>query len=136
MTTLHDPSLINAADHVLSGEPPWGLGIDPDFADMLIEEEDADALVVDVLDRHERAKAVMNKAQPLSPQGRPPKESDKTFGPKVKYGESASYLAARLKRDAPHIAGAVERGEYPSIRSAAIAAGIVKPLPSLETRHS
>jgi ribosomal protein L2 len=41
-------------------------------------------------------------------------------------GTSADYLAGRLKRDAPDIAAAVERGEYRSIRQAAIAAGIVK----------
>jgi hypothetical protein len=36
------------------------------------------------------------------------------------------YLAARIKRDHPEIAAAAERGEYPSMRKAAIAAGIVK----------
>jgi hypothetical protein len=38
----------------------------------------------------------------------------------------SSYLAARLKRDHPEIAAAVERGEYKSIRAAARKAGIVK----------
>jgi hypothetical protein len=42
-------------------------------------------------------------------------------------GTSAAYLAARIKRDHPEIAAAVERGEYPSMRQAALAAGIVKP---------
>jgi len=32
-------------------------------------------------------------------------------------GTSASYLAARLKRDFPEIAAAVERGEYASMRA-------------------
>jgi hypothetical protein len=41
-------------------------------------------------------------------------------------GNSSSYLAARLKRDHPAIAAAVERGEYRSIRAAARAAGIIK----------
>ena len=36
-------------------------------------------------------------------------------------------LAARLKRDHPEIAAAVARGEYRSMRQAALAAGIVKP---------
>ena len=45
-------------------------------------------------------------------------------------GTSAAYLAARIKRDRPDIAEAVERGEYRSIRAAAIDAGIVrKPCP-------
>jgi hypothetical protein len=46
-------------------------------------------------------------------------------------GNSAAYLVRRLKRDAPAIAEALARGEYPSARAAAIAAGIVhvpKPL--------
>lgn len=41
-------------------------------------------------------------------------------------GNSADYLAARLKRDHPDIAERVERGGYRSIRAAAIEAGIVK----------
>jgi len=43
-----------------------------------------------------------------------------------KGGNSAQYLAGLIKRDHPDIAAAVERGEYRSIRAAAIAAGIVK----------
>jgi ribosomal protein L2 len=38
------------------------------------------------------------------------------------HGTSADYLAARIKRDHPTIAEAVERGEYRSIRQAALAA--------------
>src|SRR4051812_29948365 len=41
-------------------------------------------------------------------------------------GNTADYLAARIKRDRPDIAEAVERGEFKSIRQAALAAGIVK----------
>ena len=48
-------------------------------------------------------------------------------------GNSADYLAARIKRDRPDIAEAVERGEYRSIRQAAIAAGIVKQNTPLDT---
>jgi hypothetical protein len=44
-----------------------------------------------------------------------------------KGGNSADYLAARIKRDRPDIAARVEAGEYRSIRAAAIDAGIVKP---------
>lgn len=50
-----------------------------------------------------------------------------SFAPKDdRYGETASYLVRRLKRDAPDIAAALARGEYPSARAAGIAAGIVK----------
>lgn len=51
------------------------------------------------------------------------KGDDVTFSQK---GNSAAYLAARIKRDAPEIAAAVERGEYRSMRAAAKAAGIIR----------
>jgi hypothetical protein len=40
-------------------------------------------------------------------------------------GTNATYLTARLKRDAPDIATRLERGEFKSVRAAAIEAGIV-----------
>jgi hypothetical protein len=49
------------------------------------------------------------------------KGSDATFPP---IGRGADYLAARLKRDAPEIAARIN--EFPSIRAAAKAAGIIK----------
>jgi hypothetical protein len=45
---------------------------------------------------------------------------------RLSHGNSATYLAARLKRDHPEIAARVERGEFKSIRAAATEAGIVK----------
>ena len=42
-------------------------------------------------------------------------------------GTEAKYLAGRLKRDHPEIADRVARGEYRSIRAAALDAGIIKP---------
>jgi hypothetical protein len=45
---------------------------------------------------------------------------------------SQTYLVRRLKRDAPEIAEALGRGEYPSARSAAKAAGIIKALTPLD----
>ena len=41
---------------------------------------------------------------------------------------SAAYLQARLRRDEPKIADALERGEFPSVRAAAIEADIIKPV--------
>jgi hypothetical protein len=46
----------------------------------------------------------------------------------AQYGTSQEYLIRRLKRDAPDIAEALGRGEYPSARAAAKAAGIIKTL--------
>jgi hypothetical protein len=48
------------------------------------------------------------------------------------YGTSQEYLVRRLKRDAPDIAEALGRGEYPSARAAAKAAGIIKELTPLD----
>jgi hypothetical protein len=44
-------------------------------------------------------------------------------------GTSSEYRIARLRRDAPEIATALARGEYPSVRAAAMAAGFVTPPP-------
>jgi hypothetical protein len=46
----------------------------------------------------------------------------------MKHGNQAAYLQARLRRDAPEVADALERGEFPSVRAAAIEAGIIKPV--------
>jgi hypothetical protein len=48
------------------------------------------------------------------------------------HGNAAAYLRARLERDHPDIAAALARGEYPSARAAAIAAGIIKVSSALE----
>jgi chemotaxis response regulator CheB len=50
----------------------------------------------------------------------------------VERGNSAGYLVRRLKRDHPQIAQALARGEYRSVRAAAIEAGIVKVPTPLE----
>ena len=47
-------------------------------------------------------------------------------------GNSLHYLKPRLKRDHKAIYAAYRRGEYRSVRAAAIAAGIIKPRPAGE----
>jgi hypothetical protein len=37
----------------------------------------------------------------------------------MKHGNQAAYLQARLRRDAPEVADALERGEHHSVRAAA-----------------
>ena len=52
---------------------------------------------------------------------------------KLSQGSSNTYyLAARLKRDHPEIAARVANGEFKSIRAAALEAGIVKPMRSIQ----
>jgi len=47
----------------------------------------------------------------------------------LKHGTQAAYIRARLQRDHPQQAAALERGEIKSARAAAIQAGILKPVP-------
>jgi len=45
--------------------------------------------------------------------------------------ESRDRIKARLERDHPDVAAALDRGEHRSARAAAIAAGIIKPVPTV-----
>jgi len=47
----------------------------------------------------------------------------------------AAYLQARLRRDAPELADALNRGEIKSVRAAAIEAGIIIPFPSIQIKE-
>jgi hypothetical protein len=51
-------------------------------------------------------------------------------------GTDPEYLAARLARDHPEILERVKAGEFPSMRAAAVAAGIVKPRKQFTVGHS
>jgi hypothetical protein len=57
--------------------------------------------------------------------------SDRTSFPR---GDNDAYLAARLKRDAPDIAARID--DYPSIRAAALAAGIIRERTPLDVLRS
>lgn len=60
------------------------------------------------------------------------KEQADNISLKQQHGTSSAYLAARLERDEPDIKAALDRGEYPSVRAAAKAAGIVRDKPPIE----
>jgi len=47
--------------------------------------------------------------------------------PENSRGNDSSYLAARIARDAPEVHERMKAGEFPSVRAAAIEAGVVKP---------
>jgi len=89
---------------------------------------EAEGLSEKLADIAERTVATMKEAQPVARNGEKGKGRSNSFDnvKANKGGNSAEYLAGLLKRDHPDIAAAVERGEYRSIRAAAIAAGIVK----------
>lgn len=63
-----------------------------------------------------------------SQQARQDQGADRTL---KRGSESADYIKARLRRDHPEIAKALERGEFRSARAAAIKAGIIKPVPTV-----
>lgn len=83
---------------------------------------------------------LMVKTKPAAKHGTNQHTRGVANGTSSKGSNHASYLAARIKRDRPDIAAAVERGDlneqgkpkFPSMRSAAIAAGIVKVKTPLE----
>lgn len=50
---------------------------------------------------------------------------------KPSLGTGAEYLTARLARDHANIKAALDRGEFPSVRSAARAAGLVRRPPAV-----
>jgi hypothetical protein len=74
----------------------------------------------------ERLDPLIGLALPLNRQGQKGKDY---HGNVSRQGQSSEYRIARLKRDAPEIATALARGEYPSVRAAAMAAGFVTPPP-------
>src|SRR4051794_37395765 len=85
----------------------------------------------------ERIAETMAAAAPLDPVGT---NQHSPGGGAVAFprhgSNSAVYLAARIKRDAPEIAAAVERGEFKTMRAAAIAAGIVNARTALDKLRS
>jgi hypothetical protein len=70
----------------------------------------------------------------LGKQGRPRKGEEKgSERTLIVRGETSTYLTARLARDHPAISRKLEAGGYPSVRAAAIEAGIVKPMAQIRT---
>jgi len=69
----------------------------------------------------------------LSPLGTNQHSAQAPVGPDcdkvLHWGTSEEYVVRRLKRDAPELATALARGDFPSARAAGIAAGFVKPSP-------
>ena len=63
--------------------------------------------------------------------GRPEKQLVR--GTSLFTGNSSARLIGRLKRDHPNIIAKLEAGEFPSVRAAALAAGIVRPTAAFYT---
>jgi len=94
--------------------------------------------VISFLDQEQPTEAVaVDQVIELKPHGRPKKDEGRkddnvifSESPKSQ-GNSADYIKARLRRDHPEIAEELEAGEFKSARQAGIAAGFVKPVPTV-----
>jgi len=128
-----DGSFYASLHDFATAKPPFGLGFDPEVVFAIVSE--TRALVLGQPIRKLREKAgnpdghnqyspieVRNCVKNTIPQGK-----------MVSRGSTnRAYLLPRLKRDAPEIFAALERGEYRSARAAAKAAGIVRDSTPLE----
>jgi len=111
-------------------KPPAGLGFDPDaLLEILGETRDITLGDHPVWVAHSKAQALAadDTMKRLEEHGgnryQPYVHKVDCDAQEAQYGTSASYLVRRLKRDAPAIAAALARGEYPSAAAAARAAG-------------
>lgn len=105
-----------------------GLGIDPDVVIKIIEEKDRSRFVSDV--KAEMAETARQEAHIRPGPGRPKEQENHSNGKVSGGGNNQPYLLRRLAR-IDEKAGSDwvsqwERGAFPSVRQAAIAAGIVK----------
>lgn len=96
-------------------EIPFGLGYDADVITAII---------------HERKSAEARAANPryLAPDDGPHTRQEKKDNGYVvtDRGNNADYLTARIARDRPDILKRMQAGEFPSVRQAALEAGLVK----------
>lgn len=100
-----------------TAKAPRGLGYDPQVIDTLVQET-----------REITLGEKMAEIQALREHGTNQHSNtgvDVVNSTSVQGGNSRDYLLARLKRDSPEIAEALARGEYPSVRAAAKAAGLI-----------
>lgn len=117
----------DTAEAFLLGE----LQLDPDLVNRVVgwleQEQPIEAVPLALVE-------AATRAQPLAQHGEigngravesRPSERSST------YGETQAYLLRRLARDAPEILERVKAGEFRSARSAAIEAGIIKPVPTV-----
>lgn len=118
-----DGSRFRSLEEFCEYEKPWGLG------------RPWKSIKPYLVALHGKA-AIAAQVAPLAPNGTNQHATDggldniKPSGspPSAQGGTGADYLAARLRRDHPEIADALAEGRYRSVRAAARAAGIVKPI--------
>jgi hypothetical protein len=100
---------------------PWGLGYDPASIDEIVRERKS-------------AQALAASTKPLQQQGgiRKHNEGQVDNIKLLQGGTQSAYLTARIARDRPDILEGMTAGWFPSVRAAAIEAGIIKVPTSTE----
>lgn len=132
-----------------SESPPWGLGLDPEFVETLLNEKDFRKLSLQVAAYSQeyqgdtgKSPAVVNREAAVAvPAAEKHGTNQHTGGRKTgrdnvtssrNRGNSASSIAARIKRDHPELARRMENGEI-SPYKAGILAGIKDPMVQVKT---
>jgi hypothetical protein len=132
---MDDKATIEWVDHMLNGLEILNSRPTPISAtDWIAESKSAAANVAKQLGDAKSSKphGEIPKGKKLNPKGwnQHQKKEDEVYDHKLhppKGGDSPEYLAARIARDRPDIQEKMKAGEYPSVRAAAVDAGIVKP---------
>jgi hypothetical protein len=131
----HIKQPIEWVDHMLNGLEILNSRPTPISAtDWIAESKSAAANVAKQLGDAKSSKphGEIPKGKKLNPKGwnQHQKKEDEVYDHKLhppKGGDSPEYLAARIARDRPDVQEKMKQGEYPSVRAAAVDAGIVKP---------
>lgn len=85
----------------------------------------------------ERAKQLAETSKPLAEHGtnQHSEKEEVVITTSIQDDRGAQYLTARIARDNPEILERMKRGEYRSVRAAAVDAGIVKPRIQFTASH-
>ena len=109
-------------------KPPYGLGYDP----ILLEAMVVETREMTLGEKIKEIKALQEHGGDRRGEGFQVDNVNLKAG---QGGNSRDYLLARMKRDHPEIAESLARGEYPSVRAAAKAAGLVHDPTPLDYLH-
>lgn len=106
---------------------PWGLGYDERIIIAIQQEANRERSIQEIID----------ETRPLLDVGPPTLQEVDIVGQSnnkspAERGSCRDYWVARMKRDRPDLIERLEEGEFPSVRAAAIEAGIVKVKTELE----
>jgi hypothetical protein len=120
----------------VTGMPPEGLGENPEtLKNLCRDNEEAMRALQQELGKELGSPGGVNNPEGLGGKSGKVKDCQPynvSLSKESKHGNKSDYLLARIKRDAPEIAEDYFNGKFPSVRQAAIAAGIVKVPTALE----